>query len=1747
MKTKITQQTMKTSNATSCRLFCRFISILILAVCWASIANAQYTETFSTPNKGYKLSCLNDFAGVNWTLTSWDPIGTCQTADLRDPTDYFNTTAAGILECIDLDQEVCWESPLMNISAAGTVTLSVGLTWAGFDVDVAAGGCLGDYIKVMYSVNGGAYTMVPNVVGGNSCATVAYLFSGPAGPFSSSTTVTQGGISGTNLKIRVCVFTNANAEIVTIDNVSVPTAGVTLNCNQPVLTTTQKNIVCNGANSGSVDLSVSGGAPGYTYAWSNGPVTQDLTGTPVGTYTVTVTDAAFCSQTKSVTLINSPIIHSADTSIASCGQANGTIDLSVSGGNAGYTYLWSNSNTNQDITVSAGTYSVIVTDASSPACTSTASYTVGAYANGPYNETFSISNKGYLINQVNNFFGVNWTMSPWTFDEPATGIGRDNGDYFQTTAGGKLEIIDADMDVCWISPEINTSGAGTYQFSVDLSWLGLDDEDYINVQYSINGGAFITIPNQFGGGAGTIQYAFPTVDQNGSWTVTKTALSGNKIQIKVCALMNSQLDIAQIDNVSIPQTISLCFGPSLSSSITNVTCSGGSNGVINLSVSGGTPGYTYAWSNGSTNQDLTGIATGTYSVVVTDAAMATSSAIFTITAINPSPTASCSHVDVSCVGANNGTASVIAGSGNGSFSYLWTGSGSQTTSTATGLPSGTYTVTVTSGPCIATCSTIISTMPDAIPPSISCPANISVTNDAGNCSAVVTYTAPVGTDNCPGATTTRIAGLASGSAFPVGTTTITHQVTDASGNTATCSFTITVNDTEAPTIACPSNISQANDIGICGAIVSYSTPIVSDNCPNPPSPVLLSGLSSGSTFPIGTSNVQYGAPYFTSTYDFAGLTSGASINGQDGWLGRAAGVGFTDVNTILVNNTTPFANPQSSGLGLLATGIGGNHTSFATRVDNANFSIPDFDPTGIMTIQFDARQTYWGNYFQFGYDVNANGHLVGANEMSFGIRYSIVSDNITLLGVGGVVLASVSSSSYSLDSRWRQFKISIDKNANGGSGSISLSFRDVVNNGPWIVAPVLQNINAGFNPSGTDASNPMNVNAMVYSHEAGDNSENSFLDNIIFTKYSVCSFNVTITDTELPTISCPSNISVSNDLNSCGAVVTYTPPVGTDNCPGSTTTQTAGLASGSTFPLGTTTNTWLVTDASGNTATCQQMVTVLDNQPPTAVCQNINVELNPSHTYTVTATELNNGSSDNCSGSLAFSIQSGQTTYSCADTGQTFPVVLVVTDSSGNTATCIGNVTVHDNTNPCCIPLQITCPANITVNNDLNACGAIVNFTATSTGSLPVYTYTQNPGTLFPIGTTTVKAYVTNLCSIDSCTFSVTVIDTTKPVITCPATLTIGANNTGCTYLGSIGTATATDNCTTAILTGPSPAGPYPVGTTNVTWTATDLSGNVSTCTQQVTINASPTLSSSTVSVLGCYTWNANGQTYTVSGTYQAILSNAIDCDSILTLNLTITPGVYINPKLFLCGPYVEATGLMHDSLRVLGLIQNTEPYSDLPYNKSPILEPNFETVSNAILLVSGNNAIVDWVFLELRSSSNPATVIANKRALIQRDGDIVSNVDGVSPIYFSMVPNGDYYVTVKHRNHLGIMSENAISLNGCSTTSVDFTTLPSVYTNLYLAMGPRKLIGSVYALWPGNANNNKNVKYNGLSNDKAQLLFAVGSGTPNNSLSPVYRMEDVNMDGKVRYNNSDNDRVVIITTIGVNTPNNIINQHTPN
>ncbi|MFC0776460.1 SprB repeat-containing protein, partial [Terrimonas alba] len=145
------------------------------------------------------------------------------------------------------------------------------------------------------------------------------------------------------------------------------------------LTSSKVDVLCFGNTTGSVDLSVSGGTTPYTYVWSNGAATQDITALAAGTYTVTVTDNNNCTATTSVTITQPAAalaLTSSKVDVLCFGNATGSIDLTVSGGTTPYSYVWSNGATTQDITaLAAGTYSVTVTDNNN--CTATASVTIG--------------------------------------------------------------------------------------------------------------------------------------------------------------------------------------------------------------------------------------------------------------------------------------------------------------------------------------------------------------------------------------------------------------------------------------------------------------------------------------------------------------------------------------------------------------------------------------------------------------------------------------------------------------------------------------------------------------------------------------------------------------------------------------------------------------------------------------------------------------------------------------------------------------------------------------------------------------------------------------------------------------------------------------------------------------------------------------------------------------------------------------------------------------------------------------------------------------------------------------------------------------------------------------------------------------------------------------------------------------------------------------------------------------------------
>lgn len=237
---------------------------------------------------------------------------------------------------------------------------------------------------------------------------------------------------------------------------------------------------------------------------------------------------------------------------------------------------------------------------------------------------------------------------------------------------------------------------------------------------------------------------------------------------------------------------------------------------------------------------------------------------------------------------------------------------------------------------------------------------------------------------------------------------------------------------------------------------------------------------------------------------------------------------------------------------------------------------------------------------------------------------------------------------------------------------------------------------------------------------------------------------------------------------------------------------------------------------------------------------------------------------------------------------------------------------------------------------------------------------------------------------------------------------------------------------------------------------------------------------------------------------------------------------VVVGARVLLEGPFNGTNGLMNDALRTLPDFPLSEPYTALGMNPSG----GAATIAPTVLAVTGNDAIVDWILVELRDAAVGTTVLIRTPALVQRDGDIVA-MDGVSALQLP-AETGSYRVAIRHRNHLGVMTANALSLSG-TLTPIDFTTLSTATWGT----AARKDLAGTQVLWCGEVVRNSHLSYTGGGNDRDPILATVGSTTPNNT--PVgYRVHDVTMNGITAYTGTGNDRDPILVNVGSNTPNDL-------
>ena len=234
--------------------------------------------------------------------------------------------------------------------------------------------------------------------------------------------------------------------------------------------------------------------------------------------------------------------------------------------------------------------------------------------------------------------------------------------------------------------------------------------------------------------------------------------------------------------------------------------------------------------------------------------------------------------------------------------------------------------------------------------------------------------------------------------------------------------------------------------------------------------------------------------------------------------------------------------------------------------------------------------------------------------------------------------------------------------------------------------------------------------------------------------------------------------------------------------------------------------------------------------------------------------------------------------------------------------------------------------------------------------------------------------------------------------------------------------------------------------------------------------------------------------------------------------------------KTFLQGAYDASTGLMRDDLRQQAYLPIESPY----FTQTQVTDE----LNPALLARSDDTAPVDWVLIELRDKTDKTKVVATKSALIQRNGQVIDPQTGSQTLSWDTVAAGDYFVAIKHRNHLGIMSNNTVAL-GTSVVTLDFTN-PSLET---LGMHSRLIVGDKALMWAGDSNQDGMLIANGNNSDATTILGNLLMDPLNTDFNSNYMLsgyfeDDINMDGSVFFAGPNNDITPLIANILVHPDN---------
>ncbi|MDG1262272.1 MAG: HYR domain-containing protein, partial [Flavobacteriales bacterium] len=538
-----------------------------------------------------------------------------------------------------------------------------------------------------------------------------------------------------------------------------------------------------------------------------------------------------------------------------------------------------------------------------------------------------------------------------------------------------------------------------------------------------------------------------------------------------------------------------------------------------------------------------------------------------------------------------------------------------------------------------TCTSNV-TVEDNIAPTANC-QNITVQLDASGQASITSADIDNGSsDNCGIATYSL--SQSNFNCSDLGANTVTLTVEDASGNTDTCNATVTVQDNINPTISCSGNVtSNTNNAGCTGA-VTISAPTTNDNCSVVTLTNNFNGTSNASdNYPVGTTTVVWTAT------DAAGNTATCSQT-------------VTISSTLSANAGANFSFCEGETGTLSGAASGGN-----------------------------SPYTYsWDNGLGAGQNQNISPALSAyANESTTYVL--TVADANGCTNTDAITITVMSNPDVAVST--------VDATCGASNGSVTFTFANHPDR-----SSIEFSLDGG---SSWETQVADNVGSVTYSLPGGTyNFATRWGNNEC--EIDLGSFTISDIDTTNPTISCPSNITASTASAGCTASVTVPVPSTNDNCSVASVINDfngTGNASG-TYPLGTTTVTWTVTDYNGNTAQCSMTVTVVDDVNPTISCaSNVSVNTDSGDCF-ATVSLSNPTTNDNCG--VASVTNNAPATYPVGTT----TVVWTVTDNAGNTAQCSQIVTVTDDETP-----AITCEANLTQTADAGMCSAAITLDTPAT------------------------------------------------------------------------------------------------------------------------------------------------------------------------------------------------------------------------------------------------------------------------------------------------------------------------------------------------------------------------------------------------------------------------------------------------